>query len=266
MIMINFNCITKLILLLGPFVITNAFLPNGLPQASNRRTRKGKNPSCITLFSSSPRRSFIIQAATGLSSIQALTAIEILHPSYANASIDPATLKDYKIEGDISGVATRLSQIEATRNRPSDLTDIPFEELPSGVSYREYREGKGGEVIKPGSKVAVEMTIRCKSFSTAKEPGGVKYFSTKTDTDFNEVAWIIGSGELPPGLEEGMMGMRRSALRRIEIPSTMVFEAKKMNQLPLPIETNKDGKKLFEERLFKTDATLLFEVFVTRIK
>jgi FKBP-type peptidyl-prolyl cis-trans isomerase 2 len=107
------------------------------------------------------------------------------------------------------------------------------------------------------------MTIRCKSFSTVNEPGGIKYFSTKDDTDFNELAWTIGDGSLLPGLEEGMLGMHRNALRRIEIPATMVFAARKANQLPLP--TTKDGKRRFES-LFKTDATLLFEVLVTRVK
>lgn len=107
------------------------------------------------------------------------------------------------------------------------------------------------------------MTIRCKSFSTAKDPGGVKYYSTKDDEEFNELAFVVGSGEMPPGLEEGLMGMHKNALRRIEVPSTMVFAAKKEGQLPLP--QTKDGKRRFES-LFKTDATLLFEVLVTRIK
>jgi len=65
------------------------------------------------------------------------------------------------------------------------------------------------KVVQQGSKVAVEMTIRCKSFATANEPGGLKYFSTKEDTEFNEIAWTVGSGEILPGLEEAMMGMRR---------------------------------------------------------
>lgn len=117
--------------------------------------------------------------------------------------------------------------------------------------------------VQAGSKIAVEMTIRCKSFATANEPGGLKYFSTKEDTDFNELAWTVGSGALPPGLEEGMMGMRKNAIRRIEIPSKMAYAAKKANQLPLP--TTKDGKRRFEN-LFKTDATMLFEVLVTRVK
>jgi len=107
------------------------------------------------------------------------------------------------------------------------------------------------------------MTIRCKSFATTDEPGGLKYYSTKEDTDFNELAWIVGSGEASPALEEGMMGMHKNALRRIEIPSTAAYAAKKLNQLPQP--TTKDGKRRYEN-LFKTDTTLLFEVLVTRIK
>merc|ERR1711865_194958 len=109
------------------------------------------------------------------------------------------------------------------------------------------------------------MGIRCLSFSTADEPGGRKLYSTKTDTAFNEIAWTVGSGELFPGLEEGMMGMHRNAVRRIEVPSVMIFEANKNGQLPLPSEKNKDGKRVLD-RLFKTDATSLIEVLVTQIK
>lgn len=191
----------------------------------------------------------------------------LVRPQEANAGIDPNALKNLKVEGDDSGAAMRLRQLtqEEDKTRPEDLVDIPFEKLDSGVSYREYREGKGEAVVKSGSKVAAEMTIRCKSFATAKEPGGLPYFTTKGDTDFNEVAWTVGSGELPPGLEEGMAGMKKGAIRRIELPSTMVFSARNNNQLPLPGAGNKDGKRRFDN-LFKTDATLLFEVLVTRIK
>lgn len=184
-------------------------------------------------------------------------------PTAARAGIDPAMLQSLPVEGDESGAVRRLKQVEATMKPATDLVDIPFTELPSGVSYREYREGKGEAVVQDGSKVGVEMTIRCKSFATQNEPGGLKYFSTKDDTDFNELAWTVGSGTLSPALEEGMMGMHKNCIRRIEIPSTAAFAAKKADQLPLP--TTKDGKRRYDN-LFKTDATLLFEVLVTRIK
>mmetsp|Transcript_20056 Transcript_20056/g.29744 ORF Transcript_20056/g.29744 Transcript_20056/m.29744 type:complete len:251 (-) Transcript_20056:414-1166(-) len=206
------------------------------------------------------RRSFLVQSAASASSILLLT--NSANP--ANAGIDPLALKALPVEGDTTGATTRMRQIETVNGpRPEDSKDIAFEKLPSGASYREYREGKGEATVGNGSKVAVEMTIRCVSFATANEPGGVKYFSTKADTEFNELAWTIGDGELPPELEEGMAGMRKGGVRRIELPSTVVFAARKNNQLPQP--TTKDGKRVFE-RLFKTDATLLLEVLVTRIK
>jgi hypothetical protein len=171
-----------------------------------------------------------------------------------------------KVEGDTTGAASRLRQLDAANGpQPDDSKDIAFDVLPSGASFREYREGKGDATVQQGSKVAVEMTIRGKSFATADEPGGRKYFSTKTDTEFNELAWTVGKGEFPPELEECMVGMRKGAVRRIELPSTAVFAAQKNNQLPAPSEKNKDSKRVYD-RLFKTDATSLFEVLVTRVK
>lgn len=183
--------------------------------------------------------------------------------SAANAGIDPTALKGYAVEGDQTGVQTRLRQIELEKIRPSDAVDLPYTELPSGVSFREFREGKGDATVQTGSKVGVELTARCKALATAGEPGGLKYFSTAVDTEFNELAFTVGTGQMPPALEEGMMGMRRGAVRRIQVPSTAVYAAKKLNQLPLP--TTKDGQRRFDS-LFKTDATLIFEVLVTRIK
>ena len=131
-----------------------------------------------------------------------------------------------------------------------DTADIPFTELKSGVSYREYRQGKGNREVKPGSEVTVEMSIRCESMTTGSEPGGVKYFSTKEDTPSNSLTWTVGSGEFLPELEEGMLGMRRNAIRRIEIPSVAVFTARDNNQLPLPSSSNSDGQRRFKN-LFK---------------
>mmetsp|Transcript_45516 Transcript_45516/g.67074 ORF Transcript_45516/g.67074 Transcript_45516/m.67074 type:complete len:257 (+) Transcript_45516:65-835(+) len=225
------------------------------------KIKDGAGKQMANAKSSNDRRAFLSSAVQ----IGGLSSLAAMGPGMANAGIDPSTLKNIRVEGDEAGSATRLRQIELEKNRPEDTLNIPYEVLPSGVQYREYRDGKGEATVQPGSKVAVEMTIRCKSFSTAQEPGGLKYFTTKDDTDFNELAFTVGSGEMIPGLEEGMMGMKRNGLRRIEVPSTMVFAAKKANQLPLPSAKNKDGNRRFEN-LFKTDATLLFEVLVTRIK
>jgi hypothetical protein len=211
--------------------------------------------------------------------LQTVSAIFLLSVSTpANAGIDPASLRKLPVAGDTSGSLSQLRQIQgqniesSSGPQPDDSKDIAFTLLPNGASYRDYREGKGDVTIQHGSKVAVELTIRCKSFATADEPGGLKYYSTKQDTDFNELAWTISSSDnssfdspVPAELEECMIGMKRGAIRRIELPSMIVYRARKEGRLPLPSEKNKDGKRRFEN-LFKTDATLLFEVLVTRIK
>lgn len=236
--------------------------PNSVVSTSCLRSTNNNNndeKSATPSSDNNNRRSVLLQTASVASSF--------LFAATANAAIDPALLKALPVEGDTTGAASRLRMIESANGpQPDDSKDIAFTKLPSGASYRQYREGKGDATVGPGSKVAIETTIRCSSFPTRDEPGGVKYFTTKGDTEFNELAWTVGSGEFPPELEECMMGMKKGGVRRCELPSTVVFAAKKNDQLPLPSEKNKDGKRMFEQRLFKTDATLLFEVLVTRIK
>ena len=69
----------------------------------------------------------------------------LLLPTISNAGIDPTALKSLPVEGDSSGAATRLRSFAAEEEtaKSKDLVDIPFETLPSGVSYREYRAGSG---------------------------------------------------------------------------------------------------------------------------
>jgi hypothetical protein len=67
----------------------------------------------------------------------------LVSPSQASAGIDPSSLRTLSVEGDASGSAMRLRQVENIQKPATDLVDIPFTELKSGVSYREYREGKG---------------------------------------------------------------------------------------------------------------------------
>ena len=67
------------------------------------------------------------------------------------------------------------------------------------------------------------------------------------------------------GLEQAMLGMKKGAIRRIEVPSEQVFQARKDKQLPLPSASNDDGNRRFKN-LFKTDAKLLFEVLLKSVE
>lgn len=66
---------------------------------------------------------------------------------------------------------------------------------------------------------------------------GIKFYSTKEVKDeFGDapaLRWTIGQGQALPGLEEGMMGMRKGSLRKIIVPPAMGYAAGP-NLLPQP--------------------------------
>ncbi|GFH55036.1 hypothetical protein CTEN210_11512 [Chaetoceros tenuissimus] len=194
------------------------------------------------------RKAFAVQSLSILSST-------LLCPNQAWAGIDVSQLKNLPREGDTTGSYQRIQQLQ---QMPRDPNSIPFTTLDSGVKYREVRAGKdGSRAVRRGSNIGAELTIRCKSL------GNAVYFSTKEDTDFNELAWEVGAGDLPFALEEGIMGMKLNAARRIEVPSRLVFAARNAGQLPEP--KTDVGKQRLDEALKSDDATLVFDVFVTGI-
>lgn len=81
-----------------------------------------------------------------------ITTILLWFPSMARAGIDPSLLQKLPVQGDEAGTLQRIRQLEALQRPSSDSVDVPFTDLPSGVSFREYREGKGeaGKCFVPG--------------------------------------------------------------------------------------------------------------------
>ena len=192
-------------------------------------------------------------------------------PSFA---IDPATLRQFKGGDKISlqspnsapstGKTITMKDIEQMKQIQDsmDAEDIEYIKLKSGATYREFREGKGNKVIKPGDIVTVELTARAKSFATQKEPGGVLIYSTKDDTPYNAMEIAITGTDFMPGVQEALIGMKRGAIRRIEIPSVQTFQARDENTMFKP--TTDDHKRRLKS-LFKTEATLIVEVLVDKI-
>ena len=166
-------------------------------------------------------------------------------------------------------LAEQLASMQAAQDAldAQDVEWTPVEGAPKGVLLREYRQGKvNGVPVSPQSKVTAELVVRMKTFRTQNDPGGVRYYSTKIDAPKEgAITWMIGDGSLLPSLEQGMTGMTKGSLRRIEVPSTVVFAARKANQLPLPSDKDEEGQRRFA-RLFKADATLIFEVLVRSVE
>jgi hypothetical protein len=184
----------------------------------------------------------------------ALTLFQAESP-LAHAAVDTSQIKSLNEE------VTKLKSVQDAL----DSRDIPYNDLASGASFRQFRDGKGDKVVTRGSTIAVEMTLRAKKLATQREPGGVMYFSTAKDTTSGQISWTIGDGTAIPAIEEALLadgGAKRSGIRRIDIPSTAVFKARKEGQLPE--RTNEDEIRL-TRNLFKTQADMIAEVRVMKI-
>eukprot|EP01035_Chromulina_nebulosa_P065734 gene65734-89935_t len=135
----------------------------------------------------------ILPPAAAIFSISTLISIlpsNAIDPSALQTSTQPNQIVFSSGKGSLAEELEKYQKIQAVL----DTAEVPFIELPSGVSYREYREGKGSRSVKPGAAVTVEMTIRCKSLATANDPGGVKYYSTQQDAPDKSLTWTIGDG------------------------------------------------------------------------
>mmetsp|Transcript_3378 Transcript_3378/g.4837 ORF Transcript_3378/g.4837 Transcript_3378/m.4837 type:complete len:242 (+) Transcript_3378:28-753(+) len=153
----------------------------------------------------------------------------------------------------------------ATQAPPTDKDSEPFTYLDSGVGFREYVTGKGGAEVEEGSRVTINCVGRLLNLN------GVKFFSTKEKTDeFGEgtpLSFTIGAGEALPGLEEGMLGMKKGSIRKVLVPPAMGYAAGD-SLLPQPRTGPGQGRATLNSVLKnpRRDATLLFEVKVESVK
>jgi len=181
-------------------------------------------------------------------------------------------VRGLKVEGDETGAATLKSGLSAiTGPKETDAEDIPYTKLDSGVSYRVFREplnSKEEAVVGKGTRVAVQMTGRLPATATKEAPGGLQFFNTK-NTDIQELGWRIGeSGNIVPGLEEGMMGMRKGELRRIIVPGERAYNTEYIQSRKFEPQPNtKDGPRYFDTTINnpRRDHTVVYEVQLERI-
>mmetsp|Transcript_50825 Transcript_50825/g.57550 ORF Transcript_50825/g.57550 Transcript_50825/m.57550 type:complete len:296 (-) Transcript_50825:43-930(-) len=220
--------------------------PSSPSPSSCRHTIRNKQPLS--------RRIFTTRATSAL-------VFLILTPEQVTAGIDMTPLKTAPIEGDATGAASRIKQLQQQTHTIAKRDGTVY--LDSGVSYTESNTGSvpGGRnrAIRNGVQnrfnVAADLRI-----STL---GGLTIYSTRDDNQSNELSWKVGSGDFPKGAEEGMMGMRLGSVRRIEVPSDFIFAARNVGTLP-EIKT-KVGRERFEELVRTGDARLVFDVRVTGI-
>jgi len=138
-----------------------------------------------------------------------------------------------------------------------------FTTLSNGVKIKDFSVGTGSETVGSSSRVSFQCSGRLLNLN------GVVFYNTKNNNQdgFGAIPLTValGKGEILPGLESGLIGMRKNGIRRIIVPSELAYskypelEPKPMNDL--------DQRAL--DSVVKNprrDATILFDIRLERFK
>ncbi|KAL7481842.1 hypothetical protein ACHAW6_007528 [Cyclotella cf. meneghiniana] len=154
--------------------------------------------------------------------------------------------------------------IEVGQQQKPPNGEAPFVILPDGVQIKDFRPGAGERAVQSGS--TVELTLRGRMLNL----NGALFYDTKSnDPDgFGEgtpLLFVVGDGTVLPGLESGILGMKRGGIRRIIVPAAVGYGAFPGLE-PQPF-TEMERRTL--DSVVKNprrDSTVLFDVKVERVR
>lgn len=140
-----------------------------------------------------------------------------------------------------------------------------FLSLPSGVKVKEMKSGASdGPSITADSTIFIQVTGRLLNLN------GVKFYSTLENDDAKQLGGpeplvvTLGTKQLIPGLEDGLIGAKKNDIRRIIVPESRGYSS---DDLLEPRPTGLGLQALNSVLLNpRRDATLLFDVKVLKIK
>jgi peptidylprolyl isomerase len=138
-----------------------------------------------------------------------------------------------------------------------------FKTLNDGVKIKDFRVGKDGASVENGSRVEILCTGRLLNLN------GVIFYSTKNNVlegfGPQPINFTIGKGEALPGLESGMIGMKKTGIRRIIVPADLAY-SQYPNLMPQPMSIEEQRALDSVVKNPRRDATILFDVQLERIK
>ncbi|OEU07618.1 hypothetical protein FRACYDRAFT_271964 [Fragilariopsis cylindrus CCMP1102] len=141
-----------------------------------------------------------------------------------------------------------------------------FTTLPNGVKIKDFKIGTGSESVNSQSQnVALQMNGRLINTNA-----GITFYNTKNNNPdgFGPEPLVVNlsKGEVLPGLEAGLIGMKKNGIRRIVVPAGELSYEKYPSLEPKPM-TAADQRAL--DSLVKNksrDSTVMFDVKVERFK
>jgi FKBP-type peptidyl-prolyl cis-trans isomerase len=156
--------------------------------------------------------------------------------------------------------------INVGQQAPPPDGENAFITLENGVKIKDFKVGMTNDnnTVTPTSQsVMVQCTGRLLNLN------GVVFYSTKNNNPdgFGPVPLTLnlGKGEIIPGLESGMVGMKKGSIRRIIIPPDLAY-SNYPNLEPKPVSTIDQRALDSVVKNTRRDATIMFDVQVERFK
>lgn len=153
--------------------------------------------------------------------------------------------------------------IDVGTQAPAPEGQPEFIELANGVKVKDFKSGTGDAVVQPTSTVQIQCNGRLLNLN------GVSFYNTKNNNPdgFGAIPLSIhlGQGEAIPGLESGIVGMRKGGIRRIIIPADLAY-SKFPDLEPKPMSAIDQRALDSVIKNPRRDATVLFDVSVERLK
>jgi len=150
----------------------------------------------------------------------------------------------------------------ATQAPPPD-GNSPFVSLSNGVKVKDFRVGSGDGAVTSSSKVDIQCSGRLLNLN------GVVFYNTKNNNPdgFGAIPLSIslGQGQAIPGLEAGLIGMKKGGIRRIIVPQELAYNSYPDLE-PRPINAN--DKRALDSVVNnpRRDGAILFDVQIERFK
>eukprot|EP00592_Proboscia_alata_P008968 CAMPEP_0194355014 /NCGR_PEP_ID=MMETSP0174-20130528/2999_1 /TAXON_ID=216777 /ORGANISM="Proboscia alata, Strain PI-D3" /LENGTH=248 /DNA_ID=CAMNT_0039124121 /DNA_START=26 /DNA_END=772 /DNA_ORIENTATION=+ len=139
-----------------------------------------------------------------------------------------------------------------------------FTTLPNGVKIKDFKIGTGTETISSDSQnVSVQMNGRLINTNA-----GITFYNTKNNNPdgFGAIPLKISlsRGEALPGLETGLVGMKKNGIRRIVVPAGDLSYDKYPNLEPKPMNDADQRALDSVVKNSRRDSTIMFDVKVER--
>lgn len=167
---------------------------------------------------------------------------------------DPATAVEASKPQEFVNVGTQA---------PPPDGDAPFITLSNGVKIKDFRVGSGDGAVVADSRVSIQCSGRLLNLN------GVIFYNTKNNNPdgFGAVPLSIdlGKGQAVPGLEAGLIGMKKGGIRRIIVPQALAYSANPDLE-PKPMNTNDQRALDSVVKNPRRDGSILFDVQLERFK